>query len=162
MTRSLPELSRDVALLIARVVLGVVLIAHGWQKFALNGISETAVVFHNFGIPLAIVATSFTVVVELVGGAMLIFGALVPVAGAFIMVVMVGAIGFVHAPHGIFASNGGWELVAVIAAGVMALSATGPGRYSVEHLLRSRKPEVPAPVVVPEQTDTSPFLVQGR
>ncbi|MHA6793452.1 DoxX family protein [Pseudonocardia bannensis] len=162
MTRSLPGPSRDAALLVARLVLGVVLIAHGWQKLVINGISGTAEVFHNFGIPLAILATSFTVVVELVGGAMLIFGVLVPVASSFIMVVMVGAIGFVHAPHGIFASKGGWELVAVIAAGILALSATGPGRYSIEHLLRSRKPEVPAPVVVPEQITTSPFLVQGR
>ncbi|NMI00826.1 DoxX family protein [Pseudonocardia acidicola] len=157
MTRSLPAPSRDIALLVARLVIGVVFYAHGWQKLVLNGISDTAVLFHNFGIPLAIVASSFTVCVEFVGGTLLILGVLVPVASAFITFVMLGAIYFVHGSHGIFAADGGWELVAVLIAGVLAIAAFGPGRLSLDHLLHTRKAPAPAPVPIPEPYHPGPF-----
>jgi putative oxidoreductase len=58
----------DIALLIGRLMLGVVLFAHGWQKLVIKGIGGTYAWFQAMGIPLAIVATSFVTVVEFVGG----------------------------------------------------------------------------------------------
>jgi putative oxidoreductase len=52
---------------------------------------------------------------------------------------MTGAGVFVHIPNGIFIADGGWELVGVIAAGLIAIAATGPGRYSVDHVVRERQ-----------------------
>ena len=62
--------ARDALLLVARVLLGVVLIAHGWQKFATYGIGGTAGSFAQMGIPLPAVAAVFAAVVELAGGGM--------------------------------------------------------------------------------------------
>src|SRR6476661_319025 len=76
LNRPLPAPARDVAMLIARVILGVVLFAHGWQKLMINGISETYGQFEKLGIPLAIVSASFTSFVEFVGGVLIILGAL--------------------------------------------------------------------------------------
>ncbi len=151
LNRPLPAPTRDIALLIGRIVLGVVLFAHGWQKLVINGIAGTYGQFEKLGIPLAIVSASFTSFVEFVGGALLIVGALTTTVVALDLVVMVGAAGFVHVTHGIFAQNGGWELVGVIVAAELAIAATGPGRFSVDHLVSSRRareeaPPAPAPV----------------
>ena len=135
LNRPLPAPARDFAMLIARVILGVVLFAHGWQKLVINGISGTYGQFEQLGIPLAIVSASFASFVEFVGGVLIVVGALTTTVVALDLVVMVGAAGFVHITHGIFAQNGGWELVGVIVAAELALAAFGPGRFSVDYLI---------------------------
>jgi putative oxidoreductase len=125
----------DIALLIGRLMLGVVLFAHGWQKLVIKGIGGTYAWFQAMGIPLAIVATSFVTVVEFVGGALLLLGALTRVVVALHILVMIGAAAFVHISHGLFAQDGGWELVGVIAACELVLAATGAGRFSIDHLV---------------------------
>ena len=139
LNRPLPAPARDIAMLIARVILGVVLFAHGWQKLMINGISATYGQFEKLGIPLAIVSASFTSFVEFVGGVLIILGALTTTVVALDLIVMVGAAGFVHITNGIFAKDGGWELVGVIVAVELALAAFGPGCYSVDHLLARRR-----------------------
>ena len=139
LNRPLPAPARDIAMLIARIILGVVLFAHGWQKLMINGISDTYGQFEKLGIPLAIVSASFTSFVEFVGGVLIILGALTTTVVALDLVVMVGAAGFVHVTHGIFAKDGGWELVGVIVAVELALAAFGPGRYSVDDLVSRRR-----------------------
>ena len=125
----------DIALLVGRLMLGVVLFAHGWQKLVIKGIGGTYAWFQAMGIPLAIVATSFVTVVEFVGGALLLLGALTRVVVALHILVMIGAAAFVHISHGLFAQDGGWELVGVIAACELVLAATGAGRFSIDHLV---------------------------
>ncbi|GEL18903.1 DoxX family protein [Pseudonocardia asaccharolytica] len=139
MSRSLSGPFRDVALLVARVAIAVIMVAHAWQKLFTMGVSDTAVVFHRFGIPLAIVAASFTIVVEFVASALFVVGWQMPVAGSFLVFVMVGAIVFVHGSKGIFVADGGWELVGVIIAATLGLMATGPGRISLDHVLALRR-----------------------
>ena len=139
LNRPLPAPARDIAMLIARIILGVVLFAHGWQKLMINGIADTYGQFEKLGIPLAIVSASFTSFVEFVGGVLIIMGALTTTVVALDLVVMVGAAGFVHVTHGIFAKDGGWELVGVIVAVELALAAFGPGRYSVDDLVVRRR-----------------------
>lgn len=136
----------DVALLVGRLLLGVVLFAHGWQKLVIKGIGGTYAWFQAMGIPLAIVATSFVTVVEFVGGALLLLGALTRVVVALHILVMIGAAAFVHISHGLFAQDGGWELVGVIAACELVLAGTGAGRFSIDHLVhRGRQPRAMPP-----------------
>ncbi|WP_241724393.1 DoxX family protein, partial [Dietzia sp. E1] len=74
-----PATVRDAGLLITRVILGVVLIAHGWEKFAINGIEGTGAFFDSVGIPGATAAAAAAVgAIELVGGILLILGLLTP------------------------------------------------------------------------------------
>lgn len=141
MNRPLPAPAQDFALLIARVLLGTVMFAHGWQKLIINGIGRTSEGFESMSIPLAIISASFVTFVEFVGSVLLIVGVLTPVVATLNLVIMMGAAVFVHIPKGIFISQGGWELVGVIAAGMIAIAATGPGRYSVDHLIRARQKE---------------------
>ena len=143
MYRSLPAPARDWVLLITRVVIGVVMFAHGYQKLAIDGIGQTSRGFETMSIPLAIVSASFVTVVEFAGSMLMIAGVATLLVSGLELITMAGAAVFVHIPNGIFVTNGGWELVGVLGAGLLGIAATGPGRYSVAHLLRMRE-ETPA------------------
>jgi len=137
-----PEPVRDIALLLARVLVGVVLVAHGWDKLAGQGVSATAGFFGSLGIPAPEVAAVAVAVLELGGGALLVLGAATTVVSALVLVDMAAAFWLVHRGNGVFVDGGGWELVGVIAAVALALLGAGPGRASLDHLVgaRSRRP----------------------
>lgn len=135
--RPLPTPLSDIALLAVRLLVGVVLIAHGVQKLS-NGVGGVASGFAGMGIPLPTVSALFMIAVELGGGLLLIAGAATTVAGLAVVVGMAGAFLFAHAGLNPFVDSGGWELVGVIAAGGLALAAVGPGRFSVDALVAGR------------------------
>ncbi|GGF54235.1 hypothetical protein GCM10011519_30180 [Marmoricola endophyticus] len=126
---------RDVTLLLARVLLGVVLVAHGWQKLDGGGVAGTADGFAQMGIPAATAAAVFAIGVEVVGGALLVLGVLTRVIGVLVLADMAGAFWYVHRDAGVFVADGGWELVAVIGVLGLALAGTGAGRISVDGLV---------------------------
>lgn len=74
-----PSALRDLALLAARILLGVVLIAHGLQKLT-AGFDGVTAMFAGMGIPLPQAAAAFAIGAEVVGGALLILGFLTPLA----------------------------------------------------------------------------------
>src|SRR3954451_2920815 len=133
-----PAPARDLAVLVTRVAVGLVFVAHGLQKLFTNGIDGTAAFFDQVGVPAASAAAWFAAVVELAGGAALILGLAVPVAGLLLLVDMIGAFAFVHAGAGLFVQQGGYEFVLVLAAAALMLAVLGAGRFSVDHLLVSR------------------------
>jgi putative oxidoreductase len=91
------------------------------------------------GIPLPAVAAVFAAVVELAGGAALLLGVATVVAGALVVLDMLGAFLLVHIGNGVFVTDGGFELVWAIAAAALVLVAVGPGRFSVDAALSSRR-----------------------
>ncbi|MFC0625707.1 DoxX family protein [Kribbella deserti] len=129
--------SRDLVLLVARVGLGVIFIAHGWQKFKTNGLDGTTAGFTNMGIPQPQISAYFATFVELVGGAALIVGALTTLFGLLLTVNMAGAFLFVHRENGVFAADGGWELVAALGLLSLTLAVVGAGKFSLDGLFRS-------------------------
>jgi putative oxidoreductase len=135
---------RDLAALVGRVGVGVVFIAHGWQKFTEWGMAGTAASFGQMGVPLPTLSAWFAALVELVGGAMLIAGVALPVVGALLAIDMVGALVLVHLPNGLL-GQGGYELVLVLAVAALALGLNGGG-YSVDRLLLARRTTEREPV----------------
>jgi putative oxidoreductase len=126
---------QPIGLLIGRVVLGVVFIAHGWQKFNENGMDATVQGFEGLGIPAPALAAYFTVGSELIGGSLLIVGALLPLAGLALAGVMLGAMYFVHPLDGAFFSQeGGYEYVLLLAAIAIAFGFSGGGALAVDSL----------------------------
>lgn len=125
----------DLALLVARVLLGVVLIAHGWQKFHEWTVAGTAESFAGMGVPMASAAAAVATWVELIGGAMLVVGLLTPLAALLGAAVMLGATFFVHLPNGLFVDQGGAELVLALFAGLLVLAVRGGGRFGLDAAL---------------------------
>ncbi|QDG90116.1 DoxX family protein [Pseudarthrobacter sp. NIBRBAC000502770] len=129
------------ALAALRIILGFLFAAHGWQKFNEWTIAGTQASFAKMGVPAADVMAPAIAVLELAGGVALILGILTRVVAALLVVDMLGALFLVHAPAGIFAANGGYELVLLLAAASFALALTGAGRLSVDRALFGRRPE---------------------
>ncbi len=130
---------RDVLALGARLLLGVVLLAHGWQKLVGEGLGATSAGFARLGVPVPGLSAGFAACVETGGGLLLLVGFLTPVAAALVAFVMLGAGWFAgHWFAGVI-GDGGWELVGVIIAGVLLPAATGPGRFSLDHALARRR-----------------------
>lgn len=134
-----PAVVRDAGLLIARVLLGAVLIVHGGQKLFVNGVDGTGAFFDSVGVPAAQAAAAFAGAVELIGGILLVLGLLTQVVAVLVVVVMAGAYFYVHKAAGIYAAEGGWELVAVIGLATAVFGLVGPGRYSVDALIAGRR-----------------------
>ncbi|USX45910.1 DoxX family protein [Dietzia kunjamensis] len=134
-----PPVVRDIGLLLARVLLGAVLIVHGGQKLFVNGVDGTGAFFESVGVPAAQAAAAFAGAVELAGGILLVLGLLTQAVAVLVVVVMVGAYAYVHKAAGIYAADGGWELVAVIGLAVAVFGLVGTGRYSLDALIAGRR-----------------------
>ena len=126
------------AVTILRVILGLLFAAHGWQKFNEWTIAGTQASFAKMGIPAAEIAAPAVAVLELGGGIALILGLLTRVIALLLTLDMLGALFLVHASAGVFAANGGYELVLLLAAAALAVALTGAGRISVDRALFGR------------------------
>ncbi|HEY9506295.1 MAG TPA: DoxX family protein [Gemmatimonadales bacterium] len=128
MRRLLP-LNTDLALLILRVVLGIIMVYHGWPK--LTDLGGTIGGFTSMGIPAPAVAAIFATIAEVVGGLLMLVGAFTDIAGLLFALDMLGAITFVHAKNGFSVAEGGVEWPLLLLASALALAFAGPGRYAV-------------------------------
>lgn len=141
--------STSIGLTVLRVVLGVVFIAHGAQKFA-QGIPNVTRGFAGMGVPLADVAAPLVAGLELVGGGFLVLGVATRVVGVLLAADMVVAGLLAHSSAGFFSQDGGFEYVLVLAVGSLAVALTGPGRFSLDAVLlhatrRRRGVDAPLP-----------------
>ena len=125
----------SLALLIARIGLGIVFIAHGWQKFDEMGVKAVGAGFTKMGVPAPELAAYYSTFAELVGGAALLIGAFTAVAGLLLVGDMLGAFLIVHIEKGVFVAEGGYELVVALGVGALLLAVFGAGKYSVDGLL---------------------------
>jgi len=129
------ETLQDAAILLARVGIGVVFVAHGWQKFFTLGLDRVGQQFAGFGVPQPHVTAAVVAGVELVAGIALIAGILTPLAGVLLGVDMAGAFYFVHATNGPFVTQNGWELVVALGVGALLVAGVGAGRFSIDRAL---------------------------
>ncbi|GAA1301978.1 hypothetical protein Psi02_49190 [Planotetraspora silvatica] len=128
--------ARGVATLAGRVIIGVIFVFHGWMKVADMGLARTAQMFEDVGIPLAGIAGPGVAVLELVGGTALILGAALPLFATLLAMDMLGAIVFVHGPHGLSSENGGYEYVLALAGACLLIAFSGGGALAVDGLWR--------------------------
>ena len=123
--------AHDLALLVLRVALGAIFIAHGGQKLFWFGIAGTTEAFMGMGVFLPQVTAPAVSLVEFFGGLALVAGLFTRLAAASIAVVMLGAIIMVHLPAGFFLPNG-IEFPLMNFAAAVALALLGAGAYSVD------------------------------
>jgi len=140
----------SLGILLVRVVLGIVFVAHGWQKLAVDGLAATQGAFAGMGIPLAEVAAPVVAVTELAAGVALVVGFATRIAAALLAVTAIVALVAVHLPNGFYSTTGGIEYVLVLAVASIAIVLTGPGRLALDALVvRGRRARHEAPVPQP-------------
>lgn len=126
-------------LLIGRLVLGLIMAAHGAQKlfgwFGGYGLNATGEFFVQLGFAPGRLFAAAASAGELASGLLVAFGFLGPVGPALMLSVMIVAAGSVHWEHGLFAATNGIELPLLYAAGAVGIALAGPGIYSLDALL---------------------------
>jgi putative oxidoreductase len=129
----------DAGLLVARLVLGLLMAAHGSQKlfgwFGGPGLAGTSGMFEALGFRPGRLFAAGASLAEVAGGVLVALGLLGPVGPALMVAVMIVAAVSVHWHNGLFAMSNGIELPLLYASGAAALALTGPGAYSVDALL---------------------------
>ncbi|MFD7985925.1 DoxX family protein [Kitasatospora indigofera] len=128
----------NTGLLLLRLVAGLLIAGHGVQKISFHlgggGLEGGSAEFRGVGFrggTLTALAAGGT---QIGAGLMLAAGLLTPLAGAGLMGVMTVAL-TVKWPHGLWVQHDGYEFPLVLIVIGAALTATGPGRWSVDAAL---------------------------
>jgi putative oxidoreductase len=126
-------------LLLARLVIGVLMVAHGGQKLfgwlGGYGLAGTAGFFEQLGFRpgrLFVITASLS---EVASGVLIALGLLGPVGPALLLSVMIVAAVSVHWKNGLFAATTGIEVPLLYATSAVALALTGFGPFSLDAVL---------------------------
>src|ERR671937_2217963 len=126
-------------LLLLRVVVGTTMAAHGAQKllgwFDGPGLEGVKKMLESFGFRWSALMALGLALTEC-AGLLFAVGFLTPFAALGIAVVMLNAVALVHFKNGFWAGKGGYEFNLVLLTVAVAVSATGPGRFSVDRALQ--------------------------
>ncbi|MBV8191378.1 MAG: DoxX family protein [Alphaproteobacteria bacterium] len=131
-----------------RLVVGFGFVQHGYAKLS-RGPDGFIAILNAIGVPFADLLGWATIVVEIVGGLLILAGAFVAVAAIPMIVVLLVAIFTVHLPNG-FSSiklmsydamgahfgQPGYETDLLYVAGLLALCLGGAGPLSVDGYLK--------------------------
>jgi putative oxidoreductase len=129
----------SIGLLVVRVVIGLIMAAHGAQKllgwFGGYGLRGTGQFFVQLGFQPGPAFAAAASISEIISGLLVALGFLGPIGPALMISVMIVAAMTVHWEHGLFAANNGIELPLLYGAAAFGLALTGFGEYSVDALL---------------------------
>jgi len=126
----------DLAMLILRLVVGVLFVGHGAQKlfglFGGGGVDATAQSFEKGGLRPGKVHAVAAGCAEFFGGLFLAAGLVTPFAAAAIIAVMVAAVVTVHWQNGLWVTQQGFEYNLVMIAAAFAVAGAGAGTWSLD------------------------------
>jgi putative oxidoreductase len=133
----------EIARVVLRTTVGATMIAHGMRHA--KTLEGTARWFGSIGFKQPKLQAQASAAVEIGAGAALVVGAATPLAASAVVGTMAVAARTVHAPNGFFVIDEGWEYAATLAAASVAISALGPGRFSLDRLVEKVAPNQPQP-----------------
>ena len=130
------DMFRPVGLLVLRIALGIIFIAHGYPKLAhLRGGAQMQSFFVEHGLPGYFVYIAG--VIETFGGGLLLLGLFTRAAALLLAIEMCVAIWKVHSGHGYLAVHD-YEFPLTLAAACLALATVGAGMISLDQPLFER------------------------
>jgi putative oxidoreductase len=129
----------SLGLLLVRIVIGLIMAAHGAQKllgwFGGYGLRGTGEFFVQLGFQPGPAFAAAASISEIVSGLLVAFGFLGPIGPALMVSVMIVAAMSVHWEHGLFAANNGIELPLLYGVAALGIALTGFGQYSLDSWL---------------------------
>lgn len=138
----------DIGLLLIRLALGAVFVAHGLQKFfpaqfgGGGGIEGFTKMLTDLDVPQPQVMAYITAACELGGGALVVLGLFTRIGALAIVGVMTVAFVKVHMRNGFFAPAG-FEYVMVLGAAALALVVAGAGSMGADAMIGTKGPKKP-------------------
>jgi putative oxidoreductase len=122
--------------LLLRVVLGLTMAAHGYNKFFGGGrIPGTAGWFESIGMKPGLFHARVAATTEMAAGIGLAIGLLTPVPAAGFVALMLTAAWTVHRKNGFFIVKEGWEYNLILAVAAVAIAGLGAGKFSLDYAL---------------------------
>jgi putative oxidoreductase len=138
-------MSIALGLLILRLVVGLIVAAHGAQKlfgwWGGPGMSRWAESVEKLRIRPAKPWAWVAALSEFGGGLLLALGLLSPIGSLAVIGAMVVAIATVHLNKGFWIAKGGYEFNLAIIGGAATIAVAGPGAYSLDNALGIHLPE---------------------
>ena len=134
---------KDIALMLSRIVMGVIMVTHGWHRWQNEGITAEANILEHAGIPNPGLMVWLLIGFEVIGGIFLIFGLATPAIGLGLMVLNIGIILTLRL-HNFYVHESGWEYNAVMTIVGLVLMTHGAGRMGLDNLFRTPK-DIPPP-----------------
>lgn len=126
----------DIPLLLIRLVVGLTMVAHGWNHaFGGGKIEGTARWFVGLGLRPGRVHAWLSVLTEAGCGLALAAGFLTPLAAGGLLGTMVVAGVIEHRTHGFFVFRNGYEYVLMIAVLLTATAISGGGAASIDQAI---------------------------
>ena len=129
---------KDIALMLTRIIMGGIMVTHGWHRWQNEGITAEANILEHAGIPNPGLMVWLLIGFEVIGGIFLIFGLATPVIGLGLMVLNIGIILTLRS-HTFYVHNSGWEYNAVMTIVGLMLMTHGGGRIGLDNLFRTPK-----------------------
>jgi putative oxidoreductase len=126
------------ALLVIRLVVGIMFAAHGAQKLFGFGLGGVIGFFTQAGIPVPVVTGPLITFLELLGGLALVIGLLTRLAALGLAIEMLGAMLLVHLRNGFFLPQG-FEYTFVLIGVLVGIMLLGPGAYSADAAIARRR-----------------------
>ena len=127
----------SLGLTVLRIVAGITICMHGYQKLFVYGFGGVTGAFTQMGIPLPGLTGPVIGVLEFFGGIALIIGIFTRPIAALLALDMLGAILFVRMKGGFFSPTG-MELEFMLFGTFVALSLAGAGASSVDEAIARR------------------------
>jgi putative oxidoreductase len=137
-------MSFSIALLILRIVAGLLIAGHGSQKlfgwFGGHGLKGTTAWLQSQGFKPAWFWALLGALGEFGGGLLFALGLLTPLGVIGIFASMLMAVVRLHWSQGIWATQGGYEYPLVLLFTALAVGLAGPGTYSLDALIHFSLP----------------------
>jgi len=101
----------------------------------MQGVPGVSGFLSSLGFPVPDVFAVILIAVEFLGGSALIIGLFTHWAAKLTSIVALVALLLVHVNKGFLVQGGGYEFILLLLAATISIIITGPGKYSLDHLL---------------------------
>jgi len=122
----------DITYTLVRVVIGYIMVMHGWPKVTGAGVAGVSAYMAKNGLEPGAAFAVAAMFIEVVGGVCIIFGLFTRFFAAASAIELGIAFLVVHMSKGFSAGKGGYEYVLLLGIVMFAIAIRGGGPYSVD------------------------------